>query len=223
MAIDARSSVWLVSVVLLASCGPGDDQLKADKAVARMQNRPKPGYARVLNLTSMPVIASVQGRIIAAPAPPNTATRMVPVGTGSQEIVIKAEGAPDVKVQTQLTSNQGTTIVLLPNRTTSQVPGEPRTPDADRNVRLVFLDEKGQKLQSGPAVTVNGPTPKTFKPSDDAGSLDLGSWSVNGETVTLAKDIAYSFVFIKHGSGYKAFLLQNNNREKPVSAGQSAS
>jgi len=173
--------------------------------VKRLQARKTPGFVRVVNLTGGPLPVMDRGRPMVSSIPPAESSRLVPLGVGKQSLQLGS----GTKVEVDLKSGVGTTIVIYPGNKTELFPGDFRRPDAGGNVRVVF----GKDANFTPRLT--GAKTLTLERSDKTLELPPGDYQCGDQLVKIEPNCAYTFLFVNHKGRPHTFLLTNTPREKP--------
>lgn len=189
----------------LIGCGPSEDVARGEAAVKRLQARKTPGFVRVVNLTGALLPVMDRGRSVVSSIPPAESSRLVPLGVGKQTLQLGS----GTKVEVDLESGVGTTVVIYPGNQTELFPGDFRRPDAAGNVRVVF----GKDANFNPRLT--GAKTLTLERSDKTLELPPGDYQCGDQLVTIEPNCAYTFLFVNHEARPHTFLLTNTPREKP--------
>ncbi|MGE0001522.1 MAG: hypothetical protein AB7F50_06305 [Fimbriimonadaceae bacterium] len=203
---------------LLAGCG----QSKEDAALARMQNRPKPGFVRILNLTGGDASLLSRGRPVNPDVKNGESGRLNPEGVGKRTMGIQTkEGEMDVEVE--LTSEMGHTLVLMAS-SHALIQGEPRKPVEGKNLYVVFMAADGKLINSGNTVPLTAADGKVdLDPKEHAYEVASGSVSLLGKTFEVKPNFAYTILILQSGREMKPFFMLNTADDVPAAVGTSAS
>lgn len=215
----------LQSIMFVAACGAllaGCGQSKEDAALARMQNRPKPGFVRILNLTGADATLLSRGRPVNPDVKSGESGRMNPEGVGKRTMGIQTKGG-EKEVEVELTSEMGHTLVLMPSGHVL-IQGEPRKPAEGKNLHVVFLAADGKFLTSGKTVSLTAADGKVeLDPKEHAYEVASGSVSLLGKTFEVKPNFAYTILILQSGSGMKPYFMLNTADDVPAAVGTSAS
>jgi hypothetical protein len=209
-----------VTAVLLQGCS-GDQT--AENAVARIQQRKTPGYARVVNLTSGDILIWHKARPISKTTQSMEASDLVPIGTGEQTLRLESGSASDSKkleVKATLTPDQGSSIILMPDRTTKIIEHEHRYATDESNVHIVPV-EAGGKLPT--SASFSGADNKALPVKDSLVLLNQGRITCpDGSTIEIKDHIAYSLFIVATPSKVYYILGKNASDAKPQAVGAAA-
>lgn len=205
----------LALAILSSSCSQSPEDAKRDAAVQRMMNRPKPGYVRLLNLTSKSADLFDDNRLLNPTIPPGEASRLSPIKAGDVEVIVKFTDK-SVKVKVGIQSGIGTTIVMFPDERTEIIGDEPIKPVGDSNIHVAFVGGGSAKATSGgKSVDLSsGKSEYTFT---------LGEWTVGGPGLSgtarqnVEDKLAYSILIVRG----RPFFLLNTNNDQPIAGGVS--
>lgn len=196
---------------LVAGCQ--SDEARGQAALARLQNRPKAGFVRLVNLSAEKADFFDGTRpLVSAPAP-GEASNFSPIKAGDHRLRVgKAEA--DVRVA----SDRGTTVILLPDGTTETVTDEARLPSEEANARIVVA--KGDGSVADPkAPAIAGPTAVPAGHAPGSVALAPGEYTAAGGSIKVEPKYSYTFLFVPQGGRLKAILLLNTPNQKPGGAG----
>jgi hypothetical protein len=217
-----KNFVPIVGIAGLVLVGCKGDQT-AENAIARIQNRKTPGYARVVNLTSGDLEFWYKARPVAPSGPTMTATDLLPIGTGEQTLRFEYKVGSDIKkieVKAILSSDQGSSVIVMPDRTTKIIEGEQRYATADSNVHVVPVDAGGKLPAS---VNLTGAENKSLPVKDSLVLLNQGMINCpDGSSIEIKDRIAYSLFIVATPSKVYYILGKNASDKKPAAAGTSA-
>ncbi len=213
----------LISGIFLHGCSTDST---AQNAVDRIQNRKAPGYARVVNLTSGDIDLWYKARRVAPTSPTMDATDMLPIGTGEQTLRIEYKEKPGdaefkkIEVKTNLTTDVGSSILVMPDRTTKVIENEVRYATAEANVHIVPVDAGG-KLPA--TANFTGADTKSVPVKDSQILFNQGSITCpDGTSIEIKDRIAYSLFIVATPGKVHYILGKNASDKKPAAAGTAA-
>jgi hypothetical protein len=213
-----KPSVLFAVLTPLLAVGCGQSQAaKEEAAVARLKNRPKAGFVRIVNLSGTPLPIVAKGRPIMAEVPSGGFSRLVAFGAGKG--MLKA-GTSEVGVD--LKPGEGTSVVVFPSSRPEIIDGEVRTPGKE-NVRVVIAKGDGSVPFPSTGVTITGPTATKVDAATKTLSLSLGDYRVGGESVKIEPKCAYTFLLVPFENKWHVFPMLNTANERPAGAGAASS
>lgn len=209
--------------ILLQGCA--SDQT-AEKAIARIQERKTPGYARVVNLTSGDIDIWLKARRVSGTTLSMEASDLLPIGTGDQTLRLEYKANPGdaefkkIEVTTKLSPDQGSSIILMPDRTTKIIENEHRYATDDSNVHIVPVDAGGKLPGSA---SFSGADSKSLPVKDSMVLLNQGRITCpDGSTIEIKDRIAYSLFIVATPSKVYYILGKNASDAKPQTVGAAA-
>lgn len=212
----------LLGGVLVGACGPSADEIKANAAIDRAAHRKKPGYVRLLNLSSSKAMLADKGLPIVSETDSNKASSFASLGAGKHKLTVTV-GEKKIPVEATVEESAVSTFVLSADSTVHPLGAtEFRSPSSDGNVTVVF---DGSPL---PQVKVHkDSTDAPLSPDIKVLKLDPGSWSVQGgslvgDPLNVEDAKAYTIVVVGGKSGAKVLFLSNSPVNKPIATGASA-
>jgi len=203
---------------LLAGCG----QSKEDEALARARSRPKPGFVRILNLTSKDATLLSKGRPVNPDVPPGESGRLNPEGVGKRSLVVQSGGS-EKEIEVELASDLGHTIILFPEHHVL-LKEEPRKPVDGKNLNVVFMSADGTIASTGDKVKLNAASGTIeLDPKQHPYEVASGTITVLGKEFKVEPKFAYTILLLKTGSGLKPYFMLNTANDVPAQTGTAAS
>ncbi len=201
------SCLVVSSAILVTGCGSADDA-KGEAAVARLQNRAKPGFIRVLNLTSGSIDVYDKERPISKGIPSQGISAFNPISSGDRKLKV---GNKEIKLN--LENGVCATIVAYESREPEILLGEVRYADPAGNLQVALAIGDGSKSSFSKKVT-GGSAALTVEArekgvSPTRYSLDIGEYTVDGQPLSVAKDCSYTILVVPGSKGSGVFALRN--------------
>ncbi len=211
----------------LVSCGPSADELKMAKALERVGQIKRPGFVRLVNLTDEDASLLDRGRQASGSIAAGAHSGLVPIGVGSREVEVRA-GAQSTKLNLDLVTNEGMTLILRSGQPPIQVANEPRAPVGAKNVRVAFIDASGAALKEGLKVQAKGLGGTVTISSDEelatvpSGAVTLSGPGLQTTKVNVIDNLAYSLIVLKGSNGKLVphWLLNTPNEKVQTAASQ---
>jgi hypothetical protein len=221
-----------VCLVLAAGgtgCGPSEEEQKTTAALERMQNRRKPGFVRVLNLSSDAVQLADGNRTLVSSLASNNSSSLLPLGEGRRTLTLTQDSGTQ-PVVLEVASQEGTTLVVRTGNKPFHVNGELRYPSDLGNVRVVCLEPNGEVSATDLKLTATGLTKVAVLPGSQVVSLTPGEWTFKGNgvpplKVTIVDKFAYTLLLLRKsgGTGIQSHWMLNTPDEKPSGMAAAAS
>lgn len=215
--------VVIVTGILLHGCG-GDQ--RGELAQKRLQDRKKPGYVRIVNLSSGPLDLWYKNGRVAATCAIMEATELLPLGTGEQTLRVEYKTDPKsvefkkLEVKANFVTNVGVSIIVMPDLTTKLIEGEIRYGTDESNVHVVPI-EAGGTLPS--SVNLTGVESKSLPVKDSLVLFKQGKTICpDGSTIEIKERIAYSLFIVATPSKVYYILGKNASDKQPIATGTSA-
>ena len=230
--MNRTRTVVLASIlgIALAGCGSGIDQAKADKALARINSRPAPGYIRLINLSDSIYTMTTGAIMLAHEIPANGESKFSAIGFGRRTVQIKSDkGLVDRPIDVE--SKAGQSLIVMPDRKTiANISGEMPTPTESLNLSVFQLDEDGKPVSSKLEINVslNG-KPVTIDTGKVSTRVEPGAYSISAagaEAVeqNVASDKSYTLLIVRRKSGKSIVkMIENTGMTKPIVGGMAKS
>ena len=221
-------TVWLlIAGLTLTGCG----QSKEDAALARIRNRPKPGYVRVLNLLDKPMRGMWKTLTLDQNIRVMGASPFRPVGTGKKSIQLFRGDVEIANIEVDIPSEDAVTIVVFEQDGKIQhqeTKGDLRNPNTGQNLQAQFV-ALGSAKGEGKVTLASGGNKYTFEPTTAPMVASTGDYSLSGVGIDHAmggpieSDGAYTvFVITMPDGKTRAMLLRNTSTDKPAAGGMAA-
>lgn len=222
------STAWLaIAVLCFAGCG----QSKEDAALARIRNRPKPGYVRVLNLLDTPLKAMWKTLVLDPNIQVMAASPFRPIGTGQKTIQLFSKDVEIASFEVDVTSEDAMTVVVFKQGGKiehREARGDVRHPTQDQNLQAQFVSLGSGKAE-GKITVSSGRDSYTFEPTSPPILAATGDYEISGVGIDhpvggpIEGDGSYSvFVVVMPDGKSHAILLRNTSTDKPMAGGMAA-
>ncbi len=139
-----------MGVAVLTGCTSS----KEDVSIAKASRHGKPGFVRLLNLSSESVSMVDRGRQMMPPVATNVASlSFTTFPSGERTLQLKGKSA-NLNIKMNLNPEGSVLIVLGSNGKNSSIIEDPRVPKDGHNLKLIYLDPDGSVQSGGPSVTL---------------------------------------------------------------------
>lgn len=221
-------TAWLLVIALgLVGCG----QSKEDAALARIRNRPKPGYLRVLNLMDKPVKAMWTTLTLDPNIKAMGVSPFRPVGTGKKTIQLFSGETEIASLEVDVPSEDAVTLIVFEQDGKIQhkeTQGDLRNPNPGQNLQAQFI-HLGTGKPEGKVTLSSGGNNYTFEPTTAPMVASTGEYTVSGVGIDhpmggpIESDGAYTVMVVTMPDGKThAMLLRNTSTDKPAAGGMAA-
>jgi hypothetical protein len=209
---DLRQVPKTLSIAIVAAAGvaivTGCARSGGEVTTAGASGHSKPGFVRLLNLSSEDASMVDRGRQMVPSVPANMSSSFTTFPSGERTLQIKGNSA-DLNLKMDMKPGASALIVLGSNGRTSSTIEDARVPQNGHNLKLIYLDSDGSLKSSGPSVTLsNSGTHVVLSAKEPAATVSEGSWTVSAndlrkaETLAVVPNTTYDLVLVKGNRGH---------------------
>jgi hypothetical protein len=180
---------------------------------------PKPGFVRVINLSSDSVQLTEGTRPLFSSKPGQTSIPIT-IGKGSRTLTLK-QNEESHPIPLDVVSGEGTTLIVRAGKKPVKLTGERPHPTETGNVRVVCLEPGGEVSSSEVNLTAKGSSTVPISANNATVSLLQGEWTIQGSglpplKVKVANQSAYTLLLLKKNRGLEGHWMLNTPDNKAI-------
>ncbi|MCO5296500.1 MAG: hypothetical protein M9921_06555 [Fimbriimonadaceae bacterium] len=223
---SAHAFALLGLLLLAAGCASSEE----DEALARIRNRPAPGFVRILNLTDQSFKVMWTNFTLDEHVGFGTASMFRPIGSGKkQTIALLVDDKPAASFEVEVPTDDRVTLVVYNDG--DAIASEAVVGDATKwgpgpNVQVHFVNLDGS-APSG-EISLSGAGSFTVDPPTQTLELPAGEYTLAGNGLAdavggrIEANAMYSVYVVATPDGKKhAFLVRNTSTDRPAASASS--